>query len=221
MGIIIKRMHFRKDQNGSLIIPLIVSILLFFTSFGFAIWAYTNYTDQRDNSDQRVALAVEEATTSQKAKLEADFAEAEKKPTLTWVSSSLIGSVSVKYPKNWSVYVEEKETGSELLSGYFHPKVVANASTSNHALRIQVDESNYDTEVSAFDQLIKDGEVKTAAITKSGVVGVKFSGQINTDYKGALVIFKLRDKTLKVWTESDKYLKDFNGIILPSLNFEK
>jgi hypothetical protein len=33
------------------------------------------------------------------------------------------------------------------------------------------------------------------------------------------VVIKVRDKTLKIYTESPQYLSDFNNIVLKSLSF--
>jgi hypothetical protein len=36
---------------------------------------------------------------------------------------------------------------------------------------------------------------------------------------GILVLLPMRDKTLKIWTESTAYFTDFNTYILPNLTF--
>jgi len=44
-------------------------------------------------------------------------------------------------------------------------------------------------------------------------------GQIINGKKGSMVMFPLRDKTLKVWTEADQFVGDFNNSVLPNLTF--
>jgi hypothetical protein len=48
-----------------------------------------------------------------------------------------------------------------------------------------------------------------------GTVGQSQQGEQN----GAMLIIKVRDKTLKIYTLSTSYLGDFNRIILPNLTF--
>jgi hypothetical protein len=52
-----------------------------------------------------------------------------------------------------------------------------------------------------------------------GVVGSKITGAIESEKKGTLIILPLRANALEIWTESDKYLNDFNKYILPNLSF--
>jgi hypothetical protein len=46
--------------------------------------------------------------------------------------------------------------------------------------------------------------------------GVYLTGQINTqeqNQNGAMVIIKVRDKTLQISTQSNEYINDFNNIL--------
>ena len=217
-------MHFRKNQQGNidpLLIPLIVSVILVIGLAGFGIWSYLQFLDQRDNTDAKIATAVAEAETRQAETLEAEFAEREKSPNVTWVSAASIGSIELTYPRTWSAYVEENDSGSKPLTGFFHPSVVPSDSNTRYALRILVDESDYSRAISAYDDEIEDGEVTAQPITIAEVTGIRLDGQIDKDYQGAMVIFQLRDKTVRIWTESTAYLNDFNDRVIANLTFEK
>ncbi len=219
----IKHMQIRKNQRGNidpLLIPLIVSVILVLGLAGFGIWSYLQFLDQRDNTDAKIEVAVAEAEAKQAETLEADFAEREYSPHVTWVSSAAIGSIELTYPKTWSGYVDEQDGKSKPLTGFFHPNVVPEGDT-RYALRILVDESGYSKTVGAFDDEIEDGNVTAKPITIAEVTGVRLDGQIDRDYQGAMVIFALRDKTVRIWTESTAYVDDFNKIILENLTFEK
>jgi len=57
--------------------------------------------------------------------------------------------------------------------------------------------------------------------TTNVVAGTYLNGQINQhdqDQRGAMVVIKVRDKTLQIYTESNDYLNDFNQV-LSSLTF--
>ena len=217
-------MHTKLNQEGRvdpLAIPLVISKLLLVGASIFGIWSYLQFLDQRDNVDQIVAEAVVAAEEAQKVTLEADFAEREKSPTRKWVSRSSVGSVEINYPKTWSAFVEEKDTGSKPLSGFFHPSVVPADDSTRYAVRILIDETKYSKVTGDFEKEIEKGEVTAKPITVAGVTGTRFDGQIDKDYSGAMVVFALRDKTLRIWTESEAYLKDFNEIVIKNLTFEK
>jgi hypothetical protein len=217
-------MHLRKNQQGNmdpLLLPLIVSVIFVVGLAGFGIWSYLQYLDQRDNVEQIVADAVSEAEVAKQEALEAEFAEREKSPFDTWVSASSIGSIEITYPKTWSAFVDEKDRGSKPLSGFFHPRVVPADDTTRYALRILVDESRYTSVLEDYDDGLEDGLITATPITVAGVDGIRFDGQIDKEYKGAIVIFALRDKTVRIWTESEAYLSDFNDTIIANLTFEK
>jgi len=217
-------MQIHRNQRGNidpLLIPLVVSVVLVVGLAGFGIWSYLQFSDQRDNTDQKIAAAVSEAEVVQKEVLEADFAERAKAPFDTWVSATSIGSIELTYPRLWSGYVDEKDRGSKPLNGFFHPNVVSADADTRYALRILVDESNYAKVVATYDKAIEKKTVKSKPFTVNGVSGVKVDGQIDKDYEGSIVILPLRDKTVRIWTESKTYLSDFEKIVLANLALEK
>jgi hypothetical protein len=56
-----------------------------------------------------------------------------------------------------------------------------------------------------------------------GSLGSKVSGQIKPGVdkvQGTLILMPLRDKTIKLWTESNSaFGKDFNTAVLPNFSF--
>lgn len=214
-------MHISRDQRGEfdpLIIPLIVSVFLVLGLAGFGIWSYINFLDQRDNTDQKISEAVEIAKGQQATELEAEFIEREKEPKVTFLSDSAIGSIEFNYPKTWSAFVDSNSSSSKPLSAIFHPKFVP-ADNTLYALRVFVDESDYSKKVTGYEKDVEDGLVNVKPIKINGVTGIRVNGQIDKDYKGSIVIFPLRDKTVQIWTESESFLKDFNAVI-DGLTFE-
>lgn len=204
-----------------LLIPLIISVVVMLGLGGFGIWSYVQYLDQRDYTDEKIAVAVTDANAAQKEELEADFAEREKEPYRRWVSPASVGSVEIQYPRTWSGYVEEDVGGSNPVDAFFHPSVVPADKKTQYALRLVVDETAYEKIIEDYDRELEEGTVTAKPIEISGVTGQRFDGQIERDISGALVIFPLRDKTLQIWTQSNAYVADFNSIILENLTFEK
>jgi hypothetical protein len=54
---------------------------------------------------------------------------------------------------------------------------------------------------------------------KSIQPGTLLTGQLENNVDGEMLLLNVRDKTLKLWTESNNYKSDFNNVVLASLSF--
>lgn len=212
-----------KRHLDALLIPLILATALLLGSLGFGLWAFMSRQDYKENTDQKIAVAVGEAEKVLDAKKEAEFVEREKQPYKTYEGSSTFGSVKLTYPKTWSAYITQTDKGSAPIDGYFHPDVVPGLDSGTaFALHLQVTNLSYDQELKKFDAGAKVGKVTISALTASkvpGVTGVRINGEIEPNKQGSMVLFPLRDKTLKISTESNQFINDFNDVILANLIF--
>lgn len=211
-------MH-KLDQQGlmnPLLIPLILAGLLAIVFAGLSVKFYTDFVDQRDNNQPKIEAAVAEATAKQKEELEADFTEREKQPYRTITAPSEFGSVRLTFPKTWSSYVERG--GRIDYDFYTHPNYVPEENV-NYALRMSVTRRGFADEVKGYDKQVERGELRARSIRVSGVTGTRLDGFIDKEQEGSMVLFPLRDKTLRVWTESPNFRKDFDNIILKNLSF--
>ncbi|MFA5004133.1 MAG: hypothetical protein WC498_02545 [Candidatus Saccharimonadales bacterium] len=215
-----------KDQRGGiniLLIPLILLGLLFIGALSFGIWSYGSRQDFKNNSDKKVAAAVDTAKLQVQAVDAKNFAEAAKNPLKTYVGPAAYGSVNVVYPKTWSAYVDTTSSSTPL-NGYFHPDVVpsVNDRTAAFALRLQVVQQSYSSVLSQYNSLLT---TKKVAVTPyklakvANIVGSRVDGQISPTTQGSMVVLPLRDKTLKIWVESSQFTSDFNNIILANISF--
>jgi cytoskeletal protein RodZ len=189
---------------------------------GFGIWAFGQRQDYKNNSDQKAAAAAEAAKSAEATRKDAEFIEKEKQPYKTYTSPSENGSVKITYPKTWSAYVDE-ENSSTPVNGYWHPNVVPGTrSETSYALRVQVTNREYAEEVRGFDGFVRQGKVKVSPYTPknvSGVAGSRVEGEITKGKQSVMVIMPLRDKTIKIWTESPDFVKDLDGVVLENLTF--
>ena len=211
-------------QQG-LINPLvIVSIVLGVFTLGlgiFSIWSYVNYVDQRDNVDAKVAVAVKDAQAAQKAADDKDFEAREKLPTKQITGPEDLGKVSVSYPKTWSVYLDQDGSNGRY-NAYFYPGVVPSLNSSTpYALRLSVVDRDYNTVLAEFQGRVTSGDLKASTIAVQGVSGVRLDGKFTSGVEGAMVVLKVRDKTIQVSTEDEQFLADFNDTVIKSLTFNK
>lgn len=208
-----------------LLIPLILVALVLVGMTGFGIWAYMERQDFKDNVDRKIAAAVEVAKKQNSSEKDNEFAQKEKEPLKEYKGPAAFGSVVVMYPKTWSAYVTEGTTGSNPIDGYFSPNFVPGTATNTaYALRLQVVNTAYEQEVKRFDSQIRSGKVVATPYIPAKVptvTGMRFDGEIGNNKVGSMVVLPMRDKTLKLWTESPNYVPDFNNFILPNYSFEQ
>lgn len=202
-----------------LLISNIITGIMVLVLTGLTVWLYMGYTDYKNNSDQKVSAAVEQAKADQSASDEAKFLEREKLPTRTFTGPADLGSVSFQYPKTWSAYTAKQATSLET---YLHPETVPPvATTQPYAVRVLVEDKPYETVIKVYDALVKKGDLRSSPVTIEGYSGIRLDGKFTKDREGSAVIFKIRDKTLTVATDASAFKNDFDNTILKSLKFNQ
>ncbi|MEO8784998.1 MAG: hypothetical protein ABI221_01600 [Candidatus Saccharimonadales bacterium] len=209
-----------------LLIPLIVTGLLFVAAVAFAAWAFMGRQDYKDNSDQKVTAAVQVAQQQTSDQKDKQFAAAEKLPLRTYTGPAPYGSLKIQYPKTWSVYVSELTDSSKPIDAYFNPGFVPATGQDGvvYALRAQISSQLYSDVVSSFQSFIKAGKLTATPyipVNETSVTGLRLDGQLTSKVTGSMVVLPIRDKTLEIWTESPQFVNDFNTNILPNFTFSK
>jgi hypothetical protein len=211
-------------RRGSLV-TIVLGILLLVAVI-IALQQFLKVQDYKKNTDKKVSQAV--AAKSQQLQTQAQNAF-DAVNTYQYQGSSTYGSVSFRYPKTWSGYVDTTST-SEPINGYFQPGVVPGISGHTaYALRVELLSSDYSQIVQQLQSNVKQGTVTASAYVPpmmNGAAnlqpGVLLKGQINSSdstQNGTMLVIKVRDKTLQISTQSPDYQNDFNNIVLPSLTF--
>lgn len=215
-----------ENQRGminALLIPLILVTLLLFAVGGFALWSFNSRQEYKNETDKIVATQVEIAKKETATEKDNEFTEKEKQPLKNYQGPSSLGSVLVKYPKTWSGYVDDTGKSSAPLDGYFHPTTVPGVQSGTaYALRVQVVDKSFSDEVRTYDSQVKAGRARASSYSNKnipGVVGMKIEGEIASKQQGIVILMPLRDKTVKIYTESDQFYNDFNNNILPNFSF--
>ncbi len=212
-----------KKHSWGLIIAFIITLLFLIGAISFAAWAYLGREDYKNNADKKIADAVSAAQKKTSEEKDKEFVEKEKNPYKEYKAPSAFATVSITYPKTWAAFVTETDKSSTPVDGYFHPLFVPGIqSGTDFALRIQVVNQPYDQEVKQFEGKVKSGKVKVSAYKAPkvpSVLGSRVEGEINTGQQDVMVLFPVRDKTLKISTESRQFVGDFDNIILANLTF--
>lgn len=213
--------HSGKRFNPLVVVTVALALLLI-GALGFGVWAYGVAQDYRRNVNEKVNAQLAEAVSAAEAAKEAEFAEREKHPLKEYRGPAAFGSVVVKYPKTWSAFVTETSGGTPV-DGYFHPNFVpGTASGTAFALRVEIISQEYAQVLQRFEAAARRGEVSVTVLRLANVpnvTGARVHGQIERDRRGSVALFPLRDKTLRLTTQSEQFLRDFNDIILANLQF--
>lgn len=213
-----------KHDHGKLwLITSIILIVLLLGTIGFAVWAFLERQEYKDNVDGIVATEVEQAVTTNTLALEEEFLEREKEPLTDYTSPAAYGSVRVEYPKTWSAYIREEANNNLPIEGYFHPRFVPDERGDELiALKVEVRNQSYERVLSSFDGAARSNRVTVSPIEAKnvdGVVGSRIDGEVERNVQGSVVLFELRDKTLILTTQSTEFKGDFDSIILENLTF--
>jgi hypothetical protein len=207
-----------------LIVPLALAILFLIGAILFGAWAYSGRQDYKNNVDAKISAAVATAKQQEASAKDTEFAQKEKLPLRTYAGPTAYGSVTIKYPKTWSAYVNDDMNASPFVDGYFYPGVVPDIMSTNSAfsIRVQVVQDTYSNVLNDLQGLVDQGQTKITpykAPNVPTVIGIRVDGKISAVKSGSIVVLPLRDTTLKIWTEAPAFQDDFNNTILPNFTF--
>ncbi len=216
-----KKLSHKHEQggiSGSMLAIIGLSVLVLVAG-GFGIWSYVNYTEQKTNVDGKIKLAEADARRDQ-GEIEAEkFAQREKQPNRDFVGPDDYGRLTFSYPKTWSVYVAHDTSKGGTYEAYLNPITVPPVSpTQQFALRVTIEEKDYDQVVKTYEGLVKKGDLRTSAVSANGNNGTRLDGNFTKDIRGSAVIYKIRDKTMTLRTDADTFKPDFEEII-KTINF--
>lgn len=211
-------------QAGSVILGVLVAVfaVLSVAFGGIAIWAYMQYENASNDVESKIKLAVSQAEKDQAEKDEQKFAEREKEPNYEFVGPDDYGRLTFKYPKTWSLYEATDIARGGDYKAYIHPEKVPPVSDSQRfAVRVLIENKDYDRVVQQYDSLVKKGDLRSSSTSSQGNTGTRLDGNFNKNIRGSAVIYKLRDKTATIRTDADSTFKaDFDKLI-QTITFEQ
>ena len=214
-----KHKYERGAVSGSMI-AIIGLVVLVLGAGSMAIWAYINYNEQKTNVDGKIQLAVAEGKKEQADEDEKKFAEREKEPLRQFAGPDDYGRVTFNYPKTWSVYEATNVAKSGgAYEAYLSPIVVPTiASDQQFALRVLIEEEDYDQIVKSYESLVEKGDLRSSATSANGNNGTRLDGNFTKNIRGSAVIYKIRDKTVTLRTDADTFKPEFEALI-KTINF--
>ena len=204
----------RGGISGTLLAVILLAVTVVALT-GASIWLYTQYSDYKTNTESKVAAAEAEARRGQ-AETDLDkFTKKENALTLEFVGPDDYGRVTFNYPKTWSSYVDEDGSKGGDYAAYFHPLTVppVNGDDSRFAMRVLIEDKEYDQVITQYSSKVKSGDLKSSTIAANGVSGARYDGLFSKDVRGAVAVFKVRDKTLSIFTDANTFKPYFEDVI--------
>lgn len=201
-------------------IGLIVVSLLAILFIGLFIWMTLKWSEASTNVQGKIDVAVAEAKNQLQAKLENEFAEKEQYPFLTFSGPADFGSLTFEYPKNWSVYIPDDASRGGEFNAYLNPgQVNVVSDTTIMALRVSIRTEQIDSVLEDYNRKVQDGEMTVASKVVNKVNVNVFTGKLDNDYQGIVCIFKIRDKTAILRTDSSNVFRENFEKILSTIRF--
>ena len=211
-------------MKRSINLSFIVAIIFAITTIGAAgafVWAYLEKNHYENDTAAIVAEAVNEAKDEQRSEDKANFEIEYQKPYTKFLAPRDFGAVEFEYPKTWAAYNNRYDKSS--YSVYFYPTLVPTINNkTSYALRLDISTRGYDETLKTFESQVTNGALNATPIktAKDKYEGMRFDGEVSNDIvNGSVVVFKVRDKTLTLQTDSPDFATQFDEVILPSLTF--
>ncbi len=183
-------------------------------SLGVMTWALINFFDQKNTTDTRVSEAVAAAKKEQSEKDAAEYEAEKASATQLFAGPEDYGRVSFDYRKDWSLYIKSDASSGGIYEALFNPGGVPQVrNDGRYALRLTIENKDYDAVIDGYKNLVSRGDLKTSAVKVNENNGTRLDGNFTKDIRGSAVVFKIRDKTLTVRTDAETFKGDFDALI--------
>ena len=201
-------------------VGLIVVSLLAVLFIGLFIWMWVKWNDASTNVKGKVDVAVAEAKNELQTKLESEFEEKEKYPYKVFTGPTDLGELSFEYPKTWSLYVQSSANRGGDYAAYLNPgQVNVVQDDTVMALRVSIKGTLFDQAISDFAEKVRSGDMTLSTTVVNGNNVNVYTGKLDNEYQGIICVFKLRDKTVMLQTDSTSVFGDDFYRILKTVKF--
>lgn len=201
-------------------VGLIVVSLLAVLFIGLFIWMWVKWNDASTNVKGKVDVAVAEAKNELQTKLESEFEEKEKYPYKVFTGPTDLGELSFEYPKTWSLYVQSSANRGGDYAAYLNPgQVNVVQEDTVMALRVSIKGTLFDQAISEYAEKVRSGDMALSTTVVNGNNVNVYTGKLDNEYQGIICVFKLRDKTVMLQTDSTSVFSDDFYRILKTVKF--
>jgi Tfp pilus assembly protein PilV len=208
------------NRGGGVSPLLILVIVLGAGALIFAVLTIMFYSQARTATttlDAQKAAAVAKAKAEQKTDDDAANTAANESPFRSYTAPVEYGSFEIKFPKNWSAWVDQEKSGTQV-SLELNPDFVrrTNSTDELYATRVQLIERTSDQYMTSYNSQVQRGALKKADATVSGQKAFDLTGSFQDKRTTRMVVVPVRDKVLVFINENSRYASEFNEILAQS-----
>ncbi len=207
----------KKNKTRGTLVETILLILMTIVAMVFIflyVQKFIQWKTVSDNVETQINAAVAVAVADNTTKMEAEFAEREKYPYKTFTGPVDYGSFSFEYPQTWSVYIAKDAANGGDFEAYMNPTEVNPVGTNTiNALRVRIRDTSFDNVVRTYENSVKNGKLTLKTDMVGGVLANVYTGEISNTLRGAVMVLKLRDKTVILQTDAETFVEEFYRIL--------
>ncbi len=210
-----------QQEKKSSVVEIVILVIVCLIAAGAIVVAvifFMKWNELKVNHDADIESAKAAVIAEQEELANKKIAEAAKLPNKEWTGPSDYGSISFQYPKNWSVYVAKDGSKGNDYEVYFNPDSLSalGDSESRYALRFVIRDRQYADVTKPYLNKVKTNKMtsQTFSADSESISGMRFEGELGSNMRGTVVIFKVNDKTVILQTDSDANIEDFEKLLL-------
>ena len=208
--------------NKSIIIFVLAILTIIFA--GLFVWKLLDWSSLNSTIEQKVSDEVERRSLIIQEEEAKKYEELEKTPNYKFELPSEYGELSFDYPKTWSVYVAQDTNSSGSYEAHMRPYSISSMADTVFALKIiiygQTDPSSI---ISSYNSGVLSGSYvhSTVPINNNASTADVYEGQISNGQRIKIAIFRIRNQTVTLQTDStENFGSDFTNI-LNSITFKE
>ena len=206
----------KKDVAGLVkTIVIVILSLVAVTFIGLFIWIFSEYDKVQLDVNGQINEAVAIARDEQADKDEAEFLQREKYPYRTFKGPVDYGELTFEYPKTWSLYIGADASRGGNYSALFNP-IEINSNDGIYAFRVIILDQSYDDVIKDYQKYVdkKGSDLVPELVQYNGITMMRYIGTIpGTQLYGIIVVFKIRDKTVIMQTDSMLFEGDYYTLL--------
>ncbi|MDO4986763.1 MAG: hypothetical protein Q4E46_00390 [Candidatus Saccharibacteria bacterium] len=183
-------------------------------------WMTAQYSDASTNLESKIKDATIKAVDENTVELQSQFAEKEKSPFKKFAGPSDYGELTFNYPKTWSVYEYASASNGGDFGAVFNPdKITSNGGDTINALRVKIDNTNYENAIRSYEGRVQNGQLQLQIVQINGANANLYIGELDNKFQGAILIIKIRDKTVTFQTDAYSVFQNDFFNVLSSINY--
>jgi hypothetical protein len=177
---------------------------------------YTTAHTATTTLNAQKAAAAQAAEAQQKKVDDVAYTKAGESPFRAFTAPDSDGSFVINFPKDWSSFVDEEQTGTQVTL-ILNPNFVTRSNGDPNdpaAAVITLQEQTSSEFMGQFTGDVQEGQMHQTPVTVSGQPGYNLTGTFS-DNSGTVreVVIPVRDKVLVFQNENSSYASEFNEIL--------